>query len=235
MTINAELLRRTFQVAGTGHWSWAYRIIVDQNWDTGQQLEWCLTCWSEEVVLDCGAPIGEQRFYPYVIAHSDLYADTDGSTASFDVVVDNSTFELGRYIERGRGYRGMLVEVRLFNVEAIELGPALTFQGYTNVVGLQTVDGTSSAVLSCSLGLDLQSIDLPHEAFEPFRCRHRQYAAARCGMIVRPSTPVEFHDCPRDWAACLARRGQMSAQGDPVRLPAAFGGQPGVVIERRSA
>lgn len=233
-TLDPALLKRTFQVQGTGHWSYAYRIVNDQDYTLLQEHEWCLTCWREEITLDIdvhGSPVS-QVFTPYNVAHSEIYSDNEGSAATFDIIVDNTTHQIGRYIEQGRGYRGMRAEVFLFNVEAVELGPAAVWGGYISAIGVQVSNGGAAAVITVALGIDLEDIDWPHQTFEPNRCRHRRYGEGRCGMIITTSTPSDLLSCSRTWAACIERRDWMNSQGLPARLPGTFGGEPGIPLER---
>lgn len=234
--IDADLLKRMMLPQGTGHWTWCYEIIVDEDVAAEERTVLQMTTWGDEIDLEVpvdGTPT-LLTFAPYPITHEAIQSDSDGTVQTLQITLDDALRQAGRYVERGKGYRGRRVRVFAVNVEAADLGPAATIIGWCQTVTIQQTQTTSAVRLTCSIGANLHERDLPHQTIQPYRCRHLQYGRGRCGMHITGSTPSPLLQCPRTWAACIERRDWMVSQGLPyLRLPARFGGFLAVPLEQR--
>lgn len=235
-SIDADLLKRMQLPQGTGHWTWCYEIIVDEDLDAEERTVVQLTPWGDAIDLTVpvdGTPT-ELTFTPYPITHDAIRSDSEGSVQTWKIQLADAQRTLGRYVERGKGYRGRRVRVFAVNVETAELGPAATITGWCQAVSLAQSQAASSVVLTCSLGANLHDRDLPHQTVQPYRCRHLRYGKGRCGMHITATTPTPLLTCSRTWAACIERRDWMAANNLPSqRLPARIGSFPGVPLEQR--
>ncbi len=238
ISIPEGLRKLTQQVEGSGDWPWGYEIVQGEDVATLTRWVWRLTTWSEEIDVLLTDPVtgaqATKTFYPYGILHRELSQDGEGSQGVFEIEIDNTLRQIGRYLERAQGYRDMRVRVLGFNAQtASTFGPHIERLGYVQDASLVHSADASSLVLQCSAGHNLQDRDLPHQTFDTDRCRHRRYGGGRCGMIVTASTPAELRSCPGHWAACIERRDWMRTQDLPELLPNRWGAQPGMPAERR--
>jgi hypothetical protein len=231
-----EVLKRSQMVQGSGHWTWCYKVVVDE-FKVGSQ--WYrevmnLTPWGEELPVLIGGVV--TNFKPYPITQGQISSDSDGSVPTVDVTLGDTLRQAGRYVERGFGYKGRRVLVYSVNVETAEAhGPALRLRGWVSSVDLSQSQDESAVVLHASLAWSPFDGDLPHQIVQPTRCRHLRYARGRCGMILLPSTPTEFLTCQRTWYACIQRSAWMASNNLPGnRLPNRFGGFIAVPPERRT-
>lgn len=235
-TLTAEVLKRTQMVQGSGHWTWAYEVIVDEFFSGGTWYREVmrLAPWGAALpVLINGAVL---TFAPYPITHSELSTDSEGSVPTLDITMSDALRQAGRYVERGYGYRGRRVRVFGVNVETAEAhGAAISLRGWVTSVDLTQSAEESAVVLRTSLGWSPFDGDLPHQIVQPTRCRHLRYARGRCGMVLTVATPTELRTCPRTWAACVERRAWMVSVNLPAnRIPNRIGAFLGVPPERRA-
>ncbi len=235
-TFPVEVLRRSQLVQGSGHWTWAYQVVVDEYKSGGQWYRdvMNLSPWGSNLPILVDGVV--KQFRPYPVTHGQIQTDSEGSVPTVDITLSDALRQAGRYVERGFGYKGRRVRIFAVNVETAEAhGPAISLRGWTSSVDITQSAEESAVVLRTSLGWSPFDGDLPHQIVQPTRCRHLRYARGRCGMIVTSSTPSEFLTCPRTWYECVQRRLWMQSQNLPYeRLPATFGGFIAVPPERRA-
>lgn len=228
--MDSDLLRRTFERFGSGHWTWLYEIVVDENYTTNQRTLFRLTPWANELTLDA------KTFYPAPIQFSQIEAVADGDLPTIEVSVSNADGKAGRYATYGNGFRGHRVTIYGVCVEAIELGPFVTVDTTCRSVGIAVGAAIDSRVVSlqCELSAALVNSEFPRKSFDPRRCRHTQYGRGRCGMIINANTPANLLSCPRTWSACNARSAWMASEGLPQRLPQRYGAPVNLPLQRAS-
>lgn len=232
-----QVLRASMLVQGSGHWTWAYEIVVDEYKSGGQWYRdvMRLSPWGTDLPVRINGVV--RQFRPYPITHGQIQTDSEGSVPTVDITLSDVLRQAGRYVERGFGYKGRRVMIHAVNVEtASTYGPAASLRGWTSSVDITQSAEESAVVLRASLGWSPFDGDLPHQIVQPTRCRHLRYARGRCGMIITAATPTELLTCARTWFDCTQRRNWMFSQNNlPFdQLPATFGGFIAVPPERRA-
>lgn len=237
--MNADLLKRTIQVVGTGDWTWAFVVTVDRNPVLRTKTVFQLTPWATPITVwlprdrdEGGAgELVPLVFQPAPIAFRELSHDSEGTVGTVEVSIVDPTRRAIRYVRGGLGYRGLEVSVDGFNVQSPGLGSAKFARATIRNVIVSREAKKNATITFHAEPANLHDGSLPRHTVQAWRCDHR-FAGSRCGFRVTETTPTDLRVCDHTWRACHEHGDYEFSIGAPRLHPDRFGATPGALMQR---
>ncbi|RTL25800.1 MAG: hypothetical protein EKK55_08725 [Rhodocyclaceae bacterium] len=211
---------------GTKPWVWFWEIELVRFDGTNPPQVARVTNWHEQVEWPAGSG---KIWYPFPIAQTQILQSTDGSLPGLDVTVSNVTRWGMPFLLSTRGLSGNRATCFLINSKAI--GDAAQNSEFIQF-DLQVAEcSASSEAVTLRMTLpNFLELRTPSQRFVSATCRYHEFGSAQCGYIV--NAIAAYHDCPRTYAACIARGLDEAVRNLPVLHPLRFGGFLGIPVER---
>lgn len=214
ITLPADYLRDTQRGRDTSAWLWFFRLVADVT-ETATTVLYLVRA-REEITLD------GDTYYPFPIEIGDFGTNARGDIPGFTVTASNRTRLLPKYLEMGKGFRGMPATVKLAKKAHLASGPALSIDAVVRSASLER----EGVALRCEVA-NPQRVQVPQRRYSNDICDYA-YGDSRCGVKLDAAMAALFPTCPKTQAACDERGGAEASLGRPKLHPRRFGGQPGI-------
>jgi len=166
---------------------------------------------SERVAPGTGTG-ADAKFYPFPIAQSELRQSGAGDLPTMTLTLDNTARVLTRWFHTGDGFINRGAAAVLVNLTDLTKRVQFTMR----------VQGAAVNARTATLQLEMPNFmqrDLPEDRHDAARCDSR-FGGPLCGYPVNDL--AGFFDCPKTFAACVARGEDEKARNLPVLHPQRF-------------
>jgi len=213
---------------GRTPWVWLWELELERRTKVLPAVVFRFNSSDDEITWPPGAGAPD-TFYPFPCDWSEIEESNEGDLPGIDLIVDNTSRTLARFIHAANGFQGNAATLILTHADALA-APA-----YPNHEFFRFDFVVSDAVVTAetvTLRLEQASffeVRVPTDRYVAGRCRWR-FGSIECGYPI--TAVAAYTTCNKTLADCIARGEDEVFRRIPKLHPKRFGGFPGIPQQR---